>query len=585
MLRRQLTHAFLVILVLLLGPSCWAQQPAGSRPPEKLTGTITGRVINSAGEPLAGASVSAGSLAANARRKTATVDSRGDFKLDGLEPGLYSISASLSGYVFNSTSVAESPKYYRIGDSVTLTLTKGGVITGTVTGANGPLVGVGVFASRVRDENGKKLATSFPGYPERRTDDRGAFRLYGLSPGAYVLVATRPHVGTILPSAYDNDVPTFYPSATRDNAAEIVVREGDEITADIRYRAEPGHAVSGKLAGLGVSTMPSMSSPSITLTTVNDHVPVANSSASLTDYSSFAIFGVADGEYEVSARQFLATRDELRSAPQRVTVRGTDVTGLNLILAPLASIEGHLVFEGDPTAQCGQRKETALRETLVYARRYEPDKETAGAKATETQVTTPNYSAFAVADAKGSFALKSLPASSYQIDSRTTASGWYLKAVTLGSGQPVAKATSPNPGIPTRSGERVTGLLVTFSEGASSLRGRISIAGSKSRPPRLHLYLAPAEREAAGNVLRFYESTVDGSGNFAIDNLAPGKYWVVTHQADENGSGAKRFVRQDGVFRAKLLQEAQALNRVVTLKPCQQMTDFELPYSVPASQP
>jgi carboxypeptidase family protein len=575
---------------LFLASNCWAQQlTANTRSSEKPIGAITGRVINSAGEPIAGADVSASSLGANAHRKTVAVDSHGDFKIDGLEPGLYSVFASMRGYVFGGRSSAESPKYYRIGDSVTITLSKGGVITGTVTGPNGPLVGVGVFASRVRDEDGKKLAASFPGYPERRTDDRGVFRLYGLLPGAYLLVATRPRLGTILPSAYDNDVPTYYPSATRDTASEIIVREGDEITADIQYRGEPGHAISGKLTGLVDLQNRFGATPSITLTEVNDGIQIANSPTSLTNNSSFAIYGVPDGEYEVSARQFLPTRDELRSAPQRVIVRGADVAGLNLILLPLASIEGRLVFENYPKGQCAQRRETAPSETLVYARHHEPEKKSVDARATETQapVSTANYSASAVGDAKGSFTLRNLPTGSYQIDSPAPASGWYLRSIAIGPAQPVVRTTSPNTardGVSVRSGEHITGLVVTFTEGAASLRGRISIAKGQTPPPRLRVYLAPAEREAAGNVLRFYESPTEMSGSFTVDNLAPGKYWIMARPAEGNDSGATKFVRQDAAFRAKVLQEAQALNKTVTLKPCEQIGDLEVPYSIPASQ-
>ena len=41
---------------------------------------------------------------------------------------------------------------------------------------------------------------------------------------------------------YDSDVPTYSPSSTRDNAAEVSVRSGEETNADIRYRGEPGIA-------------------------------------------------------------------------------------------------------------------------------------------------------------------------------------------------------------------------------------------------------------------------------------------------------------------------------------------------------
>ena len=200
---------FVTVILFLCASQCWAQ-PGTAKPSGTSSGQITGRVVNSAGEPLPGASISAGSILGNVRGKTGTADSNGDFKIDGLEPGLYNMFATMPGYAFLSrTPTGDSPNYYRLGDSVTFTLTKGGAITGTVTGPNGPLVGVGIFATRVRDSDGKKLSAAFPGGFERRTDDRGVFRIYGLPPGAYILVATRPRVGTIAPSAYDLDVPTY----------------------------------------------------------------------------------------------------------------------------------------------------------------------------------------------------------------------------------------------------------------------------------------------------------------------------------------------------------------------------------------
>ena len=54
----------------------------------------------------------------------------------------------------------------------------------------------------------------------------------------------------IVPSVYDNDTPTYFPSSPRGTASEIAVREGEEVTADIQYRAEPGHAISGQVSGV-----------------------------------------------------------------------------------------------------------------------------------------------------------------------------------------------------------------------------------------------------------------------------------------------------------------------------------------------
>ena len=73
------------------------------------------------------------------------------------------------------------------------------------------------------------------------TDDRGYYRLYGLPPGSYVVAAGGPgqYFGSVNPFA--NDAPTYAPASTRDTAAEVMVRSDQEVTADIRYRGEPGH--------------------------------------------------------------------------------------------------------------------------------------------------------------------------------------------------------------------------------------------------------------------------------------------------------------------------------------------------------
>src|SRR5438034_250511 len=258
-----------VALLLLVAPKCWAQQStASTKSSEKSNGVITGRVVSSGGESLPGAVVYTGSLAATTRSHTATVDDNGDFKIDGLEAGLYRVSASAPGYVpAFQPSLTDSQSYYHIGDSVMLTMVKGGVITGTVSGPRGPAIAVGVHAIRVRDEDGKALSAPMQ-FRERSTDDRGMYRFYGLSPGAYLVSVARPQIGLIAPSAYDNDAPTYFPSSTRDTASEIVVRSGEEITADIQYRAEPGRAISGKVAGVVESQTQFSSGATITLVDV-----------------------------------------------------------------------------------------------------------------------------------------------------------------------------------------------------------------------------------------------------------------------------------------------------------------------------
>jgi hypothetical protein len=577
-----------VTLLLLVAPKCWAQQSTVStKTSEKSNGAITGRLVSASGEPLPGAMVYAGSLAATTRSHTATADDNGDFRIDGLDAGLYRVSASAPGYVpASQPSLTDSQGYYHIGDSVILTMVKGGVITGTVTGPKGPAIALGVHAIRVRDEAGKPLSAPVL-FRERSTDDRGVYRFYGLLPGAYLVAAAKPQIGFIAPSAYDNDAPTYFPSSTRDTASEIVVRSGEEITADIQYRAEAGHAISGKVAGVAESQTQFSSGASITLVDVRDRSAFMSVAANSNANFGFAFYGIPDGEYELYASQYLPSRDELRSPPRRVTVRGEDVTGINLTLGSQASIEGRLVFERDPKADCAERREAATQETIVFGRRYEPEKKidsaTKAGPLPDVSLSSINYVAQGVADAKGTFTLRNLPSGTYLIDPRAPASGWYLRSITSGAAQTAAARNSNPPpvareGLTLKTGERVSGLTVTFTEGAASVRGRVSGVEGQNLPPRLRVYLVPAERESIDNVLRFFEGAADGDGRFSIGNLAPGRYWIIARQAEENDSTRLKLIRQDSGFRARVLHESESLKKEISFKPCERTADYDLPY-------
>ena len=586
--------SFLIIVAqfLSMACTCWAQQAAGStKPSEKPNGTITGRVVNSAGEPLPGAVVYASSLGGTTRAQSGTVDIDGEFKIEGLEAGLYRVSASAPGYVPEwQPGYTDAQSYYHIGDSVTIRLLKGGVITGTVTGPKGPLVAVGVYAIRVRDETNKPLTPSMV-FRERATDDRGVYRFYGLLPGSYLISAAKPRIGLIAPTAYDNDIPTYFPSSTRDTASEVVVHEGEEMTADIQYRAEPGHAISGKVVGVVESETQMLSSASINLYSVRDGSSHVGMSASSNDNFSFAIYGVADGEYELSALHFLQSRDEFRSPPQRVTVRGADVTGIILTLAPLASIEGRLVFESDPKAACGKRRETAAQETIVFGRRYEPEKKAKVATKTtpvaDVSLLATNHVSTGVGDAKGSFTLRNLPPGSYRIDPRAPASGWYIRSIAIGATPPVAARVAGHlvarDGVILKSGERLSGLTVTFTEGAASIRGRISVAADQSLPASMRVYLVPAEPDSSENLLRFFEGTVANDGTFAMGNLAPGRYWIIAQPAVEGELNSVKSIKSDSAFRSKVLRDSEALKKEIVFKPCERRTDYDVPYSAPIS--
>ena len=85
----------------------------------------------------------------------------------------------------------------------------------------------------------------------------------------------------------------------------------------------------------------------------------------------FSFNGVADGEYELMAQQWGGANDTTASAPRRVTVKGADVSGIEMILGPLASIAGRVNLEEAPKEKCGEGRGGTLQETVISARREE----------------------------------------------------------------------------------------------------------------------------------------------------------------------------------------------------------------------
>ncbi len=223
------------------------------------------------GQSLANARVTispSGGSTLTGNRPIATVDAQGNFHSSDLAPGAYVVSASVPGYLQVSITPGSLEfGRWQPGDSITVTMTKGGVMTGQVTNERGePVIAVRVLTTFIRREDG-----STAGYPlgSTETDDRGIYRIFGLQPGTYVVAVNGENQPfSSIPSPYSRLTPTYYPSTTRETAKEITLRPGEEVSGiDIRFRSERGHALSGTVTGVEELTM----APPSALATWGDH--------------------------------------------------------------------------------------------------------------------------------------------------------------------------------------------------------------------------------------------------------------------------------------------------------------------------
>jgi hypothetical protein len=440
-----------------------------------------------------------------------------------------------------------------------------------VNATGDPIIGVRVRAVMVRTAKGEVPPRGGgAAYQEGTTDDRGVYRLFGLPTGTYLVSAggvTSTQASNLNP--YDSDLPTYSPSSTRDTAAEINLRAGEEVNADIRYRSEPGHIISGSMKVSGPSN------GSIALTTVGGMMTMATA-FQMPMARGFHFSGVADGEYEIIATELKQPPPQsgtppamFMSEPKRVVVKGADVTGLELVTRPLASISGRVTLEPAKVAACEGKRRPLFTEMLVALQRPERENSEKAELPYARLLPSP-----ASPDANGAFALRNLSPGRYLPDPRFYARYWYLSSISI----PATPKIDPAANWTTlKFGDQITNFTITLAEGAASIRGRLKPADDAAIPSGFGVYLVPAEHEKAADVLRYFMTTVQSDGTFSFNNLPPGRYLTLAQSlAAQASTLAQLRLPESAETRTKLRRAAESQKAGLELKPCQNLTDFEL---------
>lgn len=562
--------------------TAFAQSDNQSAPqkPAARGGAITGRIVSESGKPMPNARVMVSASGRQPVRRTVNTDEAGRFVADDLPRGSYAITVQASGYV-----LVRSPGdtvHHRPGDSVNLVLKKGGVITGKVTTPDGdPVAGVPMSATLLRDERGRRNESTYGS--SRYTDDRGIYRLFGLPAGTYIVSAASKSVGGgQMLSAYGDDVPTYYPSATRDTAAEVVIVWGTEASGiDIRYRGERGHTISGTVIDSSLAD-PIVGGISVLLVRAsNDTLEAQSFVQPRGSERTFVFHGVPDGDYYMTARRVPYQSDD-GAASKRVPVkvRDRDITGVGISLVPLGSIAGRLTL--DPASRelkCETKLAPAAEETLLSLSSEDTD---------SADPSDRFSSALYTPDSKGDFVFQGLPAGRFRVDSRLLLDeAWYVRALTV-PGPTNTPVDASGTGIVVRQGVRINGVRLVLGEGAASIRGRV--AGEKegaSLPDRLRVHLVPSEPNSAVETLRFIEAEVQSDNSFKLMNVAPGRYWLLARQLPEEDAKQRipRPQAWNAGVRAALRREAAASSVAIVLKPCQRVVDYQLVYKPPKEAP
>jgi hypothetical protein len=305
---------------------------------------IRGRITTIDGRPLAQADVTISAPRMPQPRREST-DADGRYEARGLAADAYTISASKTG--FATTELGQRRASYpgrrvTVGDGevlehIDIVLARAGTIAGRVSDENGdPLMGVTVSLLEMRFVNGRRRLVESGN--RRRTNDLGRFRLFGVQPGRYVLVASAPAAGPYRMPGY---APTYYPgAASASDAQPLTIGAADDLSS-IEIRLAPGHGV--RVTGTALDSRGQPFSGRIVLAGSDRSGGLAPPAVEVTAQradGTFAIDGVAPGDY------VLQTVFPGAFASAWITVADADVTGIVMTATIGSTVSGRITFEG-----------------------------------------------------------------------------------------------------------------------------------------------------------------------------------------------------------------------------------------------
>jgi protocatechuate 3,4-dioxygenase beta subunit len=485
------------------------------------TSTVSGRVILR-DEPMRGVTVTLreqrpmitpSDMVAAPRART---DANGMFRITGVAPGRYFVSAAAAAYVSsggNSGFDQTNGRWLNVGDNevienIDIELKRGGVITGSVTDSSGrPLVEERVDLMRM-DESGKPQYFYLNNFDMGNTDDRGVYRIYGLPEGRYLVSAGHSPDGIQSPRPSQSRYPRIYhPDRTDQSQAKVIeVGEGFEATGiDIVLGdAKKTYAIYGRVVhgetGQPVSGVQLYFSP---ISPDGRGVQSWSGSGEPTNAKGeFRLQGAVKGKYAVFAARGEQGND-FYSEPAHCDVIDSDVHGVEIRIKQGGTLSGLVVIEGtnDPAVSA---KLTQFQ-FYFYSR--------------SEGVNGPGPSPVKVGP-DGSFVVRGLSPGKVSV--------WpYIRSYNSMNEFTLLRLEhngAPQPdGIPIGPGENITNARVVVIHSVLKIRGEVKVVNG-TLPGNLRLYVNARRTTEQMMGRNMQGGEVDQNGRFVIENLAPGEY-------------------------------------------------------------
>jgi hypothetical protein len=410
-------------------------------------------------------------------------------------------------------------------EELKFSLMPSGVIAGRLSDANGrPLASMTVGALQVRYQDGRPIVTQVR---SADTNELGEYRIYWVPPGDYVVAFTPGSTVVATPVLASTSDPrsihtrTYYPGTTELAGAHAVSvtqgKEVDSLNFGVRttktfnisgrvvnpYAAAPGPGTAEtsllELPGFILVNRDVVGAPEITMSTFANASSPADRQAGLFELRSIPV-----GRYDLYSQ--LRTPAFATTFLGRVTVDllTRDLTDVVITVRPPVELRGKILSDGSVKL---------------------PEKAIVKLRSTEsTRVSPPAESPV---DANGEFTFKSVTEGLFRMEVSLPENA-SLEDIRQGD------RSIYSDGLIRVSQDAPTALQIVLASNAGSVSGSVAHPEGKSGVDTT--VVAVPDGSFRNNTMLYSSARVEASGQFTVNNIAPGKYKLFAFEGVMNSA-------------------------------------------------
>lgn len=460
---------------------------------------------------------------------TTGTDAEGNFRFTNVAAGTYSVQVYAPTFVFErqrasgGSSVKVTVEEGAQVQNLNFNLIQGGVITGKVTDPEGrPLIEALISFDR-QPEEGKAEWGGYYNILLPRTDDRGVYRIFGLEPGRYLVLAQLSRRANRFFEGGSEFKRTYYPGTVKREEAQLVeVRAGSE-TENIDFRlqraeARHGYVASGRVveAETGKS-VGGVKLGYLTKSFASGVVNVEAGEATTNSLGEFRFEHLSPGSYTVSVENRVAfltgASNEFYAEPLTFELGNGNVTDLVVKMNRGTSISGTAVLEGtaDPAAAAKLSGLVVIGTAIAES--------SAPADAAANALSILDRMALSTTTADGAFQLKGVRRGKYQLIVQGRVEKMRMELIRLEQNGVPVETIEVSGSVP------VTNVRAVMGIASAAISGRVEVRGG-ALPPGTRFTIRAVEAGSNSRTRQTGSATTDTVGKFTLESLVPGTYQV-----------------------------------------------------------